>query len=326
MISPVQHHSLPFLKPILDLEFKIKIVNNLINKQNYLDLNTDIFALIFSFYQLKELFFNSLQPLEKLQIVRQSNRPTTLDIISSMLQDPLELNGDRNGSNDTALIGGLGMLYKQPVLFIGHQKGKNAQDNIFRNFGMASPGGYRKALRLMKHANTFNLPILSFIDTPGAWAGVNAEKMGQGQAIATNLREIFSLNVPIITTIIGEGGSGGALGIGIADKIFMLEHSIYTVATPEACAAILWKNNRQAFEAAKALKITALDLYCLNIIDKIIYEPIKKYPFNSTEIVKSLKQNIYKELVLLKQLSVQRLKKLRLKKFRTMGFYYSNEV
>jgi acetyl-CoA carboxylase carboxyl transferase subunit alpha len=261
-----------------------------------------------------------------LQLVRQAERPTTLDYIHCILDEWVELHGDRGGANDSALVGGIGVLGDQAVVCIGHQRGKDTKDNVARNFGMPSPGGYRKALRLMRHANRFNFPILTFIDTPGAWAGIEAEQLGQGEAIAVNLREMFSFDVPIICTVIGEGGSGGALGIGVGDRILMLEHAVYTVATPEACAAILWKDSRLSPEAAEALKITARDLKILGIIDRIVQEPIGGSQAYPGEAAQYLKQVLSDELTSLLSISSLERKNLRYEKFRNIGTFYETSA
>ena len=309
------------LKPVLELESRIQYLDSIVNSHK-LSLKQDLVSLQSQLNQLKKEIFSSLTPLQRLHLVRQSERPTTLDYISYMLDDWVELHGDRGGTNDAALVGGIGKLNNQTIVFIGHQRGKNAKDNVHRNFGMPSPGGYRKALRLMMHANRFNFPILTFIDTPGAWAGIEAEKLGQGEAIAVNLREMFSLNVPIICTVIGEGGSGGALGIGVGDKILMLEHAVYTVATPEACAAILWKNSRLSLEAAEALKITSLDLKVLGIIDHIIEEPLGGSQTAPLFAALNLKSIIVEELNNLLRLDNLERQRLRYNKFRQMGTFY----
>ena len=228
------------------------------------------------------------------------------------------------GSDDPALVGGIARLAGRSVVMLGHQKGRDTKDNVARNFGMASPGGYRKALRLMQHANRFDLPILTFIDTPGAWAGIEAEKLGQGEAIAYNLREMFCLGVPIICTVIGEGGSGGALGIGVGDQILMLEHAVYTVATPEACAAILWKDAKKSDKAALALKITSSDLKGLGIIDEIVAEPSGGAHSNPLEAAAMLKRELVENLDLLSQISPQQRRDRRYEKFRRMGIYLEN--
>nr|QCI07133.1 acetyl-CoA carboxylase, carboxyl transferase subunit alpha [Hypnea pannosa] len=313
--------SLDFLKPVIELEYQIQQLNKIVNA-NKLPVHTEISVLKKRLNFLKKQVFESLTPLQRLHLVRQSDRPTTLDYIPLILDDWLELHGDRGGTDDLALIGGIGKLGGSTVVCIGHQRGRDTKENIARNFGMASPGGYRKALRLMQLANRLKCPILTFIDTPGAWAGIEAERLGQGEAIAVNLREMFSFDVPIICTIIGEGGSGGALGIGIGDKILMLEYAVYTVATPEACAAILWKDSKQSLEAAEALKITSSDLIVLGIIDTVIPEPVGGSQANPISAAETLKKHLSIELEKLNQLSSRQRKEKRYKKFRHMGMFY----
>lgn len=313
--------SLDFLKPIIELEYQIQQLGKMsaIDKSLF---KRELETFEQQVLHLKNEIFQALTPLQRLHLVRQADRPTTLDYIPHILDDWMELHGDRGGTDDLALIGGLGRLNEKTVVFIGHQRGRDTKDNVFRNFGMASPGGYRKALRLMKHANRFQFPILTFIDTPGAWAGIEAEELGQAEAIAVNLREMFSFNVPIVCSILGEGGSGGALGIGIGDRILMLEYAVYTVATPEACAAILWKDSKQSLEAAEALKITSEDLKILGIIDTIIKEPLggsQADPYQASMILKS---HLVLELENLSKLSIKQLKDLRYQKFRRMGTFY----
>lgn len=309
------------LKSVLELELRIKSLTS-ISKQDELSFIKELNILRFQLEQVKKDIFLSLTPLQKLHLVRQTERPTTLDYVQYILDDWVELHGDRGGADDSALVGGLGFLNGQAVVCIGHQRGKDTKDNVVRNFGMPSPGGYRKALRLMRHADRFNFPILTFIDTPGAWAGIEAEKLGQGEAIAVNLREMFSFNVPIICTVIGEGGSGGALGIGVGDRVLMLENAVYTVATPEACAAILWKDSSLSLEAAEALKITALDLKILGIIDQIVREPTGGSQANPAQAAFYLKHVLLNELSNLLSLSSLDRKKLRYKKFRSIGSFY----
>lgn len=309
------------LKPVSELEEKIKDLDQAVN-YNQLSCIEELNTLKDKLAQVKKDIFISLTPLQRLHLVRQAERPTTLDYVTYIFDNWVELHGDRSGADDSALVGGIGQLNNQTVVFIGHQRGKDTKDNVIRNFGMPSPGGYRKALRLMYHANRFNFPILTFIDTPGAWAGIEAEKLGQGEAIAVNLREMFSFNVPIICTVIGEGGSGGALGIGVGDRILMLEHSVYTVATPEACAAILWKDSKLSTEAAEALKITSVDLKILGIIDRIIKEPIGGSQSNPMEAAMNLKRVLLEELSYLVSLTSLERKALRYQKFRGIGSFY----
>lgn len=320
-MSERQSLLLSCLKPVSELELRIKDLAVIIDRHQLLFVD-ELNILKSQLDQVKKDIFASLTPLQRLHLVRQADRPTTLDYIQCILDDWVELHGDRGGTNDSALVGGIGFLDNHTVVFLGHQRGKDTKDNVARNFGMPSPGGYRKALRLMRHANRFNLPILTFIDTPGAWAGIEAEKLGQAQAIAVNLREMFSLDVPIMCTVIGEGGSGGALGIGVGDRIIMLEHAVYTVATPEACAAILWKDSRLSPEAAEALKITALDLKILGVIDHIVQEPIGGSQANPVEAASYLKKILSSELNSLLALSVSERKNLRYRKFRSIGSFY----
>nr|YP_010952183.1 acetyl-CoA carboxylase carboxyltransferase alpha subunit [Gloiopeltis furcata]WMP13852.1 acetyl-CoA carboxylase carboxyltransferase alpha subunit [Gloiopeltis furcata] len=312
---------LEFLKPVIELEYQIQQLSK-ISDDYQLSVENELSLFSSKLYDLKKNIFQSLTSLQRLHLVRQADRPTTLDYIPSILDEWIELHGDRGGADDLALVGGIGRLNGQTVIFVGHQRGKDTKDNVIRNFGMASPGGYRKALRLMRHANCFKFPILTFIDTPGAWAGIEAERLGQGEAIAVNLREMFSFDVPIICTILGEGGSGGALGIGIGDIILMLEYAVYTVATPEACAAILWKDSKQSLEAAEALKITAPDLKILGIIDTIVKEPIGGSQSNPFQTSVELKKHLVAELNRLKKLSGTERKELRYQKFRKMGTFY----
>ncbi len=252
---------------------------------------------------------------------RHPRRPSTLDYIQAITDEWIELHGDRCGSDDPALVGGLARLGNQPVVILGHQKGRDTKDNIARNFGMASPGGYRKALRLMEHANKFGMPIVTFIDTPGALPTVIAEQQGQGEAIAYNLREMFSYDVPIICTVIGEGGSGGALGIGIGDRVMMFEHAVYTVATPEACAAILWKDAGKAPQATSALKIISHDLKNLGIIDQILTEPVGGAHSDPLQAANSLKGALLENLEVLNNLTAKERKELRYQRFRKMGVF-----
>ncbi len=301
------------LKPVLELESRIKNLYSMPGCSQLSFIN-ELDCLKSQLCQVKKDLFASLTPLQRLHLVRQAERPTTLDYIQYILDDWVELHGDRGGADDSALVGGIGMLNSQTVVCIGHQRGKDTKDNVIRNFGMPSPGGYRKALRLMRHANRFGFPVLTFIDTPGAWAGIEAERLGQGEAIAVNLREMFSFDVPIICTVIGEGGSGGALGIGVGDCILMLEHAVYTVATPEACAAILWKDSRLSLEAAEALKITASDLKILGIIDQIVQEPAGGSQADPREAALCLKNALCNKLNDILSLSGIERKQLRYKK------------
>ena len=309
---------LDFEKPLCELESRIEQIKNLA-VENQVDVSSEISQLENRAQQLRQEIFSTLTPGQRLQLARHPRRPSTLDYVQAISDEWFELHGDRGGYDDPALVGGVARIDGRPMVILGHQKGRDTKDNVARNFGMAFPNGYRKALRLMQHANKFNMPILTFIDTPGAWSGVEAEKLGQGEAIAYNLRQMFSFEVPIICTVIGEGGSGGALGIGVADRLLMLEHSVYTVASPEACAAILWKDAGKSDRAAAALKITSKDLKELGLIDQIIPEPNNGAHASPVEAAAKLKSAIWQSLEQLWQMTPQQRQELRYQKFRNMG-------
>ena len=319
-----RRYLLDFEKPLVELEKQIEQIRELA-RDSEVDVSQQLLQLETLATKRREEIFRSLTPAQKIQVARHPQRPSTLDFIQMFCDDWIELHGDRNGGDDMALIGGLGSINNQPVLLLGHQKGRDTKENVVRNFGMAKPGGYRKALRLMQHADRFSLPILTFIDTPGAYAGLSAEEQGQGEAIARNLREMFGFQVPIIATIIGEGGSGGALGIGVADRLLMFEHSVYTVASPEACASILWRDAAKASEAATALKITGKDLLELGVIDEVLSEPAGGNNWAPIEAGNTLKGAIEKHLNELLGLNKEELLEQRYSKFRVLGkFIESN--
>ncbi|MEL6222741.1 MAG: acetyl-CoA carboxylase carboxyl transferase subunit alpha [Cyanobacteria bacterium J06627_8] len=310
---------LDFEKPLAELEKRIEQIRELAD-ENEVDVSGEISKLESRAAQLRKEIFNSLTPSQRIQVARHPRRPSTLDYIQAISDEWIELHGDRlTGTDDPAMVGGIARVEGRPVVMLGHQKGRDTKDNVARNFGMASPGGYRKAMRLMNHANRFGMPIITFIDTPGAYAGLEAERLGQGEAIAFNLREMFRLEVPIICTVIGEGGSGGALGIGVGDRLMMFEHSIYTVASPEACAAILWKDSSKSSEAAEALKITAYDLKELGILDQMLPEPLGGAHSNPLQAASTLKEALVKNVAELSQLSGEQRRALRYKKFRSIG-------
>ncbi len=309
---------LEFEKPLVELEEQIEQIRQLA-KDSEVDVSQQLLQLETLAARRREEIFSSLTPAQKIQVARHPQRPSTLDYIQVLTDEWIELHGDRRGSDDQALVGGVGRIGDQACVLLGHQKGRDTKENVARNFGMASPGGYRKALRLMEHADRFRLPILTFIDTPGAYAGLLAEEQGQGEAIAVNLREMFRLRVPIIATVIGEGGSGGALGIGVADRLLMFEHSVYTVASPEACASILWRDASKAPAAAEALKITAGDLLKLGVIDAVIGEPSGGNHWSPLQAAESLRQALLGQLAELQGLDEVELKQRRYAKFRAMG-------
>ncbi|MBM7555627.1 acetyl-CoA carboxylase carboxyltransferase subunit alpha [Halanaerobacter jeridensis] len=311
-------NKLDFEQPLIELEEKINELTEFMETKD-IDLTDEVDRLKNRADTVREEIFANLEPWQILEIARHPERPTVLEYTQMMCDEFIELHGDRNFSDDKALVGGIGKLGDEAVTIIGHQKGKTTKENIKRNFGMAHPEGYRKALRLMKQAEKFDRPIISLINTPGAYPGIGAEERGQAEAIARNMREMIDLTVPIIIVVIGEGGSGGALGIGVGDKILMLEYSYYSVCSPEACAAILWEDSDQAETAAEALKLTAKDLLELDIIDDIIAEPPGGAHRDYERSAKLLKEEILKEIKQLQQLSQDELLELRYNKFRKMG-------
>ena len=312
---------LDFEKPLAELEARISQIRELAD-ENEVDVSAQIHQLESRAIQLRQEIFTSLTPAQRLQVARHPRRPSTLDYVQAISDEWIELHGDRrSGKDDPALVTGVARFKGRPVVMLGHQKGRDTKDNVARNFGMASPSGYRKAMRIMEHANRFSMPILTFIDTPGAWAGVEAEQMGQGEAIAYNLREMFRLDVPIICTVIGEGGSGGALGIGVGERLLMFEHSVYTVASPEACAAILWKDASRSAQAAEALKITALDLKNLGILDQLLPEPVGGAHSDPLKAAEILKTAILQNLEELLTMTAEERQELRYQKFRKIGVF-----
>mgnify|MGYP003336212285 CR=1 FL=1 len=313
----VRRALLDFEKPLVELEEQIEQIRQLA-RDSEVDVSQQLLQLETLATRRREEIFSALTPSQKIQVARHPQRPSSLDYIQLITDTWIELHGDRRGSDDKALVAGIGRIGERSLLLLGHQKGRDTKENVARNFGMASPGGYRKALRLMEHADRFGLPILSFIDTPGAYAGLLAEELGQGEAIAVNLREMFRLRVPIIATVIGEGGSGGALGIGVADRLLMFEHSVYTVASPEACASILWRDASKAPEAAEALRITASDLQQLGVVDAILAEPSGGTHWAPLEAAETLKAGLLEQLSQLESLSPQELLEQRYAKFRRM--------
>ncbi|MBU3912284.1 MAG: acetyl-CoA carboxylase carboxyltransferase subunit alpha [Candidatus Omnitrophica bacterium] len=311
-------NGLDFEKPILELETKIAELKSLA-ADGSIDLSQEIKTLESRLEKVRREVFEHLTPWQKVQIARHPKRPYTIDYIHMMTADFIEVHGDRMFQDDKALIGGFGKIDGEKVLVIGHQKGRDTKENLMRNFGSAHPEGYRKAMRMMKLAEKFSIPIVVLIDTPGAYPGIGAEERGQANSIAHNLREMISLKTPIVVIVIGEGGSGGALGIGIGDRVYVMENSYYSVISPEGCAAILWKDRLKAPEAAEVLKLTAKDLIGLKIIDDEIPEPLGGAHRDPEKAAQAVKKQIKKALKELRAMSVDRLLKERYAKFRRMG-------
>lgn len=311
---------LEFEKPIAELEKKIEELT-LFNSSGGIDLEEEILKLHKKSDQLRAEIYSRLSPWQKAQISRHPNRPYTLDYIEAMLTDFVELHGDRGFADDPAIVCGMARLDGMPVVVIGHQKGRTTKEKIYRNFGMPNPEGYRKALRLMGFAQKFKRPLIAFIDTPGAYPGIGAEERGQGESIARNLYVMSRLNTPIISVVIGEGGSGGALALGVADRVLMLEHATYSVISPEGCAAILWNNGSKANEAAELLKITAQDLFQMKIIDEVIEEPIGGAHRDPRRAAELLKEAILRNLSDIKNIPPPELIRLRYEKFRRVGTF-----
>jgi acetyl-CoA carboxylase carboxyl transferase subunit alpha len=307
---------LEFEKPIYELEQKIEEIKNL---SENVDVSDEVKTLEKKVSQLRENIFSNLTRWQRVQLARHPERPYTLDYIQNMTTDFVELHGDRAYGDDKAIVGGFAKLDGQPVMIIGHQKGRDTKSNLYRNFGMPNPEGYRKALRLMKLAAKFNRPIITFLDTPGAYPGLEAEERGQAEAIARNLFEMSHFPVPIIVVIIGEGASGGALGIGVGDKMLMLENTWYSVIAPESCSSILWKSWEFKEQAAEALRLTPPDLLEQKIIDRIIPEPLGGAHRNPQQAALILKDALIEELKTLMKLKPEKLVEKRIEKFCNMG-------
>lgn len=310
--------TLSFEKPLLEIEKKIEELTQLsINSD--VNLEDEINKFKKQAQEFKKELYENLKPVEKLQIARHPERPNFFDYINYMFEDFIELHGDREGCDDRAIIGGVAQIKGKSVVVIGTNKGKTTKENLECNFGMPEPQGYRKALRLFYHAQRFNLPIVTLIDTPGAFPGIRAEETGQGTAIAVNLKEMAKLTVPVIAVITGEGCSGGALGIGVANRVLMLEHSYYTVISPEGCASILWRDAQFADKAAEALKITADDLLKYKIIDEKVEEPLGGAHNDIELMAKNLQTAVLNNLKQLEKMNAEELKADRYNKFRQMG-------
>lgn len=310
--------SFDFEKPIAELMDQLEKVKQVAEKSK-VDVSATIVELEEKIEKAKKDLYSNLTGWQKVQISRHPERPYTLQYIESMCDDFIEMHGDRTVGDDKAIVGGLGTVNGQTIMFIGHQKGVNTKMRQYRNFGMANPEGYRKALRLMKMAEKFNIPVVTFIDTPGAFPGLEAEERGQGEAIARNLLEMSVLKVPILCFIVGEGASGGALGIGIGDKVYMLEYTWYSVISPESCSSILWRSWDFKERAADALKLTAEDMYKNKLVDGIIKEPMGGAHHNPDEIIQTVKNQILKDLGDLSKLDTQKRIEQRIEKFSAMG-------
>jgi len=309
---------LDFEKPIFELEEKLEEMRE---SSGSLKIEKDIARLEAKVAQLKEELYKGLTRWQRVQLARHPDRPFTLDYINLMTEDFIELHGDRHYADDKAIVGGFAKLDEFKVMIIGQQKGRDTKTNVYRNFGMANPEGYRKALRLMKLAEKFNKPVITMLDTPGAYPGLEAEERGQAEAIAKNLFEMSRLRVPIIVVIIGEGASGGALGIGVGDKILMMENCWYSVISPESCSSILWRSWDYKEQAAEALKLTAPDLLEQGIIDRIIPEPLGGAHKDRKLSADTLKSALLEELEKLVKIKTEKLIENRMEKFGAMGEY-----
>jgi len=309
-----------FEQPIIELEKQIEGLKKFsLNKE--LDLSAETKKLEEKLLGLKKDIYSKLTPWQRVQISRHSNRPTTLDYINLIMEDFIPLSGDRFYGEDKAIVCGFAKINNKKVAVIGHQKGKDTLENIERSFGCAHPEGYRKAMRIMRLAARFNLPIICFIDTPGAYPGIGAEERGQAQAIAENIRDMFSLKVPILGVVIGEGGSGGALGIGVGDRILIMEYAYYSVISPEGCAAILWKDASKREEASKVLKLTAADLFKFGLVEEIIPETEGGAHKNHQETADNVKKAIIKNLEKISKVSIEEILEKRYQRYRKIGVF-----
>ena len=311
-------YTLDFEKPVHDLENQIKELKEA-NSRSGLDINKEISALQNKVEDLLKEIYENLSPWERVQLSRHPKRPHALDYIRFVFEDFTEVHGDRRYSDDPSMVAGFAYFEGKKVAVIGIEKGRKTQDKIKRNFGMARPEGYRKALRVMKLAEQFDIPIVTFVDTPGAYPGIGAEERGQAQAIAENLEEMFALRVPICAIVIGEGGSGGALGIAVADRVHMLEYSIYSVISPESCASILWSDPKRAEQAANSLKLDPTQALKLKIIDSVIKEPTGGAHRDFEQTARNMQACLSRDLAELSELNPEKLLEGRFEKFRAMG-------
>ena len=313
-------YALDFEKPLAELERQIDELQR-ISDEGGIDATGEVSTLQAKLATMRAEIYRSLTPMQRVQVARHPRRPYALDYLSSIFTDFIELHGDRLFRDDPAIVGGWARLNGQSVMVVGHQKGRDTKENIKRNFGMPHPEGYRKALRLMQTAARFHAPVITLIDTPGAYPGLGAEERGQSEALARNILEMSALPTPIIAVVIGEGGSGGALALGVADRVLMFENSVYSVISPEGCATILWKDSTQRERAAEALKLTSEDLTKLGLIDEVIAEPIGGAHFDPETAGKSLREALIKSLNELNKVRPDKLVKRRHDKYAAMGAY-----
>jgi len=311
---------LDFEKPILDIERKIEDLKGLAAEEHP-EVAEELERLERKAERLRREIYSKLTRWQRVKLARHPRRPYTLDYLKLIAPNFMELHGDRRFADDPAIVGGLAVIDDLPIVIIGHQKGRDTKENIYRNFGMAHPEGYRKALRLMRLAANYGCPIVTLVDTPGAFPGLGAEERGQSEALARNILEMAHLAVPIVTVVIGEGGSGGALAIAVGDVVMMMENAIYSVITPEGCAAILWKDASKAEQAAEALKLTATDLLELKVIDEMIPEPLGGAHRDPAAVIATLQAEVSRHLEALSGVSVTELLDRRLAKYRRMGVF-----
>jgi acetyl-CoA carboxylase carboxyl transferase subunit alpha len=316
---------LEFEKPIADLETEILKLKNQSDTQD-IDLSAEIASMDRKLSDLKSEIYDNLTPWQRVQIARHPNRPFMLDYLTHGFTDFVELHGDRHIGDDDAMPGGFARLGGKKVVVIGHQKGRDTKENLKRNFGSAHPEGYRKALRLMRLAERFKLPVICMIDTPGAFPGIGAEERNIAEAIAFNLKEMMNLKTPIIACVLGEGGSGGALGIGVADRVMMMENAYYSVISPEGCAAILWKHRQHAPEAAEAMKIAAPDLGKLNLIDEVIAEPRGGAHHDHKKAATNFRDAVLAQIKQVQALSIEEMLDQRYQKFRQYGEWNGDAI
>jgi acetyl-CoA carboxylase carboxyl transferase subunit alpha len=313
-------YTLEFEKPLLELERQIEDLERL-GAEREIDVSEEARLLQVRLTTLRHEIYSALTPMQRVMVARHSRRPYTLDYLSTIFSDFIELHGDRLFRDDPAIVGGWARLAGLSVMVIGHQKGRDTKENIKRNFGMANPEGYRKALRLMKLAAKFDAPVITLIDTPGAYPGIGAEERGQSEALARNILEMGALPTPTVAAVIGEGGSGGALALGVADRVLMFENSVYSVISPEGCAAILWKDSAQRERAADALKLTAQDLLRLKLIDEIIPEPVGGAHVDPDAAGEALREALIRHVTELRKIRPEKLVRRRAEKYGEMGVF-----